>query len=288
MIQNTGNKLEKAIARQVEKTEYFCTAENVSPNLAVHELRKTFKRLRAWLRFYRNLPGINAEQAIEEIRHFGKDLAPLRESFVNINLFEKEMMGHQLIPERKMRIIRGVLISHNKLLTGESLYNNTICGKIRNFFSDFDTYLNRGENIRISKLIIYRELSSSYLKSFMRFKRLTDESPPEDFHSLRKKLKRLYYQLDFIRFIHPRYFKLKTDQLNRINDQLGRDHDLFVFIKEMSSEDYDFNSEELFILDKQVEYLRDLNRMKLYPRLKQFFIAVPEEFDQKVEQFFKL
>jgi len=288
MIQNIGNKLEKAIARQVEKTEYFCTAENVSPNLAVHELRKTFKRLRAWLRFYRNIPNINAEQAIEKIRNFGKDLALLRESYININIFEKEMMGHKLIPERKMRIIKGELISHNKSLTGESLCDNTICGKIRNFFSDFDTHLNRGENIRISKFIIYRELSSSYLKSFMRFKRLTDESPPEDFHSLRKKLKRLYYQLDFIRFIHPRYFKLKTDQLNRINDQLGRDHDLFVFMGEMSSGDYDFSSEELFILDKQVEYLRELNRMKLYPRLKQFFIELPEEFDEKVEQFFKL
>ena len=107
-------------------------------------------------------------------------------------------------------------------------------------------------------------------------------------HELRKKLKRLWYQIDFIKFLHPRYFKLKSDQLNKITDQLGDDHDLHVFYENLIAEDYGFDEEELRILTNQVKHLRELNQMKLLPRLKQFFTVPPEEFDQKLERFFKL
>jgi hypothetical protein len=58
----------------------------------------------------------------------------------------------------------------------------------------------------------------------------------------------LWYQLDFIKFLHPRYFKLKTDQLNKITDQLGDDHDLHVFSEDLLAESYGFDKEELRIL----------------------------------------
>ncbi len=288
MIQSAGNKLEKAIARQIEKIDYFCTAGNVSSNLAVHELRKSFKRLRAWFRFYIGISGGRSEKVIEEIRHFGKLLAPVRESFVNIDLLEREIKGHKFIPERKIRTAREKMILHNKNLIGESFCNNEICVVIKEFFSGFESYFDLGDSIKITKAGLFREVSNSYLQSFSRYENLTGDSSADEFHSLRKKLKQLFYQLDFIRFIHPRYFRLKTDQLNRINDQLGNDHDFFVFINELTSGDYDFTSEEIFILENQVEHLSEINRIKLFPRLKQFFVAVPDEFDQKTEQFFRL
>lgn len=46
MPHNAGKRLVEAIKKQLERIEYFSTAENVSPNLAVHEMRKSFKRLR--------------------------------------------------------------------------------------------------------------------------------------------------------------------------------------------------------------------------------------------------
>ena len=95
-------------------------------------------------------------------------------------------------------------------------------------------------------------------------------------------------ELDFVKFLHPRYLKMKTDQLNKITDQLGDDHDLHVFSENLQAESYGFDKEELRILVNQTEHLRELNLLKLQPRLKQFFTAPPEEFDQKLERFFKL
>ena len=287
MVQSAGNRLVNTIVRQAEKAGYFCTAGNIPVNLEVHELRKSFKRLRALLRFYIEIPDHPAGRMMEEMRNYGRLLAPLRESSVNVELFDREIAGNKLLPERKIKITRELLIQKNKLLVEKEFFQNNLSGNIFEYLGNIRSALAAQSDIP-SKIQLYREISQSYLKSITIYRQLGTDPHPEELHNLRKKMKRLFYQLDFIRFIHPRYFKLKTDQLNKINDQLGNDHDLHVFLMEFKSGACEFNSEELYIINNQVEHLRELNQLKLYPRLKQFFTAVPAEFDQKLERFFKL
>ena len=52
MAQNIGNRLVQAIIRQGDKAGYFCSADNISANQKVHELRRGFKRLRALMHFF--------------------------------------------------------------------------------------------------------------------------------------------------------------------------------------------------------------------------------------------
>ncbi|MDX9908862.1 MAG: CHAD domain-containing protein, partial [Mariniphaga sp.] len=82
MVQNIRQKLTETIVHQAEKAAYFCAAGNISSNQKVHELRRGFKRLRALLGFFREMPDHNAVQQQKEIRNFGKLLASLRESAV--------------------------------------------------------------------------------------------------------------------------------------------------------------------------------------------------------------
>ncbi len=44
MPHNAGKRLTEAISKQLERIGYFSSAAYVSPNLAVHEMRKIFKR----------------------------------------------------------------------------------------------------------------------------------------------------------------------------------------------------------------------------------------------------
>lgn len=288
MVQTAGSRLIQTVAYQAEKIGYFCEAENISVNMVIHELRKSFKRLRALLRFFNYFPESRTPLLGEEIRNFGKLLAPLRESAVNIDLFDNEVAGNPLLPEKKIKYVRELLIQKNKSLLERGFWNNNLCGTMRDYFSGFEKLLTDQGGEQPSRINIYKEVSQSYLKSITIYQQLPSSPHTEDLHSLRKKLKRLFYQLDFIRFIHPRYFKLKTDQLNKINDQLGNDHDLHVFIQELTLSCIDFNTDEIFILNNKIEHLRELNQIKMYPRLKQFFTAVPAEFDQKLERFFRL
>lgn len=288
MMQLIGNRLVKAILRQAGKVSYFCAAENIPPNQIVHELRRSFKRLRALLRFYLEVPDGPAAILQDEIRNFGRLLAPLRESAVNVDLFDKEVSGNKLIPEKKIRNAREMMVRKNKHLLVKGFQENNLHRVIHSYFIGFESTLTANSNEMPAKSQLCREVSNSYAKSFGIFHDLPADPHPEEWHELRKKLKRLWYQLDFIRFMHPRYFKLKTDQLNKITDQLGDDHDLHVFSEDLKTEGYGFDREELQILENQIEHLRELNQLKLMPRLKQFFAAPPGEFDQKLERFFRM
>ncbi len=288
MVQNIGNRLIQAISHQAEKACYFCAAENISSNQKVHELRRGFKRLRALLRFFREIPDNSAGQLNEDVRNFGKLLAPLRESAVNVELFDKEMHLNNHLPEQKIRNARELMVQKNKLLVERGFLENNLHNTIRTFFDGFEDILTKNNSEFPVRIHFFREVSESYLKSMAIYQHLPANPHPEEWHELRKKLKRLWYQLDFIRFLHPRYFKLKTDQLNKITDQLGDDHDLHVFAEDLLAERYGFNEEELRILTNQIEHLRELNQLKLRLRLKQFFTTPPEEFNQKLQRFFKL
>lgn len=289
MVQNTGNKLSLSVLRQVEKVEYFCNAQNISPNQAVHEFRKLFKRLRALLRFYEHIPGSETLVLHEKIKTFGRQLSPLRESYLNTLLFEKELKGRKLIPERKIKQAGEILYLKNKQLIEEHFGEQRICKSIGDFFTGFESKLIDAGSRKLSRIHIVQEVNDTYRSALSQYQNLhEDEVTADELHSLRKKLKRLFYQLDFVRLLHPRYFKLKSEQLNIITDQLGDDHDLHVFSEELHADEYGFSDEELRIIKNQVEHLRELNQQKLFLRLKQFFIEGPEAFSERIARAFKI
>jgi CHAD domain-containing protein len=288
MPHRAGKQLTETIAKQLERIEYFCTAENISPNLAVHEMRKTFKRMRALLRFYNAFPEEFSPDYNLQIKYFARALTHLRESFVNLQIFERITDGNKMLPERKIRAAREWFADKNREVVEKGFFAAEGCDTIMKFTGTLAAQLIDVSLPVPSQLQFTTELEDSYLKSYQIYQELTVFSNPEMNHELRKKLKQLYYQFDFIRYVHPRFFRLKTDQLNKITEQLGEDHDLHVFLVELKSGFLNFDNIDLQILENQVQRHRELNLMKLTPRLKQFFKDLPEEFNLKMKKIFKV
>lgn len=287
MVQNTGSRLVAAIQKQTEKVSYFCSAENISPNLAVHEIRKSFKRMRALLRFYSVFPDEFYTHFNTQMRNFGIFLSPIRESFVNIQLFDRITSSQNLIAEKKIREVKEFLAERNKTLI-ENEYVPNGCSLIHEFAMVFNSELIKPEKERPSQNQIIHQLIRSFQESFDFYQQNEMGAEADVMHSLRKKLKRLWYQFDFIKFAHPRYFKSKSDQLNKITEQLGEEHDLYVFLQYLQTSETGFNEEEIQIVENQVRHLRELNLLKLIPRIKQFFNETPEDFSLKMEKIFKI
>lgn len=287
MVQNAGSRLVTAIQKQTEKVTYFCAAENISPNLAIHEIRKSFKRMRALLRFYSVFPDEFYTHFNTQMRNFGIFLSPIRESFVNIQLFDRITSSQNLIAEKKIKEVKEFLAERNKTLVDNEYVPNG-CSLIHEFATVFVLELTKAEKERPSQNQIIHQLIQSFQESFDFFQQNEMGGDPDVMHSLRKKLKRLWYQFDFIKFAHPRYFKSKSDQLNKITEQLGEEHDLFVFIEHLKNSEIGFNPEDIQIVENQVQHLRELNLLKLIPRLKHFFNETPEDFTLKMEKLFKV
>ncbi|HPE78024.1 MAG TPA: CHAD domain-containing protein [Draconibacterium sp.] len=288
MPHNAGKRLVEAIKKQLERIEYFSSAANVSPNLAVHEMRKSFKRLRALLLFYDEYPEEFPQEFCIQIKNYGRLLSVLRESYVNIQIFERLAAGNNLIAERKLKAGKEKLQAKNREIIDNNLFGSEGFENLYRFTVGLEQQVVRMEIDKPSQIQLAKQLVISYQKSFDCYLLIGNNTDGEEIHNLRKKLKRLWYQFDLIQYLHPRFFRLKSDQLNKITEQLGEDHDLFVFLNDLKLDNLGFEALEIEIIENQVEHLREINLLKLYPRLKQFFNDPPSFFTQKMEQFFKV
>lgn len=288
MPHNAGKRLVEAISKQLERMEYFSSAENVSPNLAVHEMRKTFKRLRALVRFYIDYPDEFPPETRNQIKYFGRSFTEMRESYVNMQIFERIAAENHIIPERKMKAVREKLAEKNSLLIEQGFLKAEGYLPIQNFGKLLSVQLERFEIGQPSLLQIVVQLEVSYHGAYELHRQIWSGSEPQTIHELRKKMKHLMYQYDFVRLIHPRFFKTKTFQLNNITEQLGEDHDLFIFLEDLRNIRHDFTEVEFEIIENKVQHLREVNHVKLFPRMKQFFTDPPEIFNQKLERIFKV
>ncbi len=287
MSQETGIRLVAAIQKQTEKITYFCTAENVSSNVAVHEIRKCFKRIRALLRFYRDSPNNFSVFYNHEFQKAGNLLSPVRESFVNIQIFDRITSGDEHIQERKIKLARELFQEKNRLRTEILVEENDGFNAIQNLVQKLDVQLETNPEYVTSRHIC-SEMCNSYSSGYKLYNQIEQISDGNELHELRIKMKRLWYQIDFAQFFHPRFFRLKSNQLNTITELQGEDHDLYIFLQEIKSGIFEFGPDELLVLENLVEHQRELNHVKLIPRLKQFFNETPEEFNLKMEKIFKV
>ena len=288
MVQDTGNRLISALKKQTEKINYFCEAENISPNLTVHEIRKAYKRLRALIQFFEECNNSTAGELKYSIKAAGKVLSPMRESFVNMQYFDKITAGSNLIADRKIRQVKDLLAEKNSKWIDDEFLGKDVATDIIFIVKNFQAKLNELKANCPSVAQLKIQLISSFSLGYEIYKTIEPDFLPEVMHELRKTLKQLWYQLEFIKFMHPRYFRMKSDQLNKITEQLGIDHDLHVFLEDLKSGNFDFSSDEILIFENQVEHQRELNRLKLVPRLKQFFNETPDMFNQKMNKIFRV
>jgi len=288
MPQNAGKKLVEAIKKQLERIEYFSSATNVSPNLVVHEMRKSFKRLRALLLFYDEYPEEFPPEFSIQIKNYGQSISIMRESFVNIQIFDRLAESNNLIVDKKIKTAKEKLLAKNKEIIDNSFFGSEGFTSMLAFLKELERQVIRMEIDRPSQLQLAKQLVVSYQKAFDCYQLIAIDSDGEEIHDLRKRLKRLWYQIDLIQYLHPRYFRVKSDQLNKITEQLGEDHDLFIFLNDLKLDNLGFDASEIEIIKNQVQHLRDINLLKLNPRLKQFFNDPPSFFTQKMEQFFKV
>jgi len=233
MPESAGKRLIETIIKQLERIDYFSSAEKNSPNLAVHEMRKSFKRLRALLRFYKAFPQEFSPEYCIQIKYFGRSLTQIRESFVNLQLFERITNDSSMLHERKIKFAREKLTEKNHEIIEHQIFAFEGYLPIQKFIKSLSQQM---EFNTVPVPAVYQfidELENSYLKAFLINQHLSIQSDPANLHELRKSLKQLYYQFDFMRYIHPRFFRLKTFQLNNITEQLGEDHDFFVFLKDI-------------------------------------------------------
>ncbi|MEZ4569167.1 MAG: CHAD domain-containing protein [Thermomicrobiales bacterium] len=83
-------------------------------------------------------------------------------------------------------------------------------------------------------------LRKTYGRGYDDFRIAVDEGSAEDFHEWRKRVKYHWYHLRILRDVWPSVVRARRDELDRLSDLLGDEHDLAVLSAQVEAEPHSF------------------------------------------------
>jgi triphosphatase len=191
----------------------------------LHDMRVATRRLRAALKLYKKVLPRRAENYERDLRFFANALGDVRDLDVNLERLAGEALEEIVaaLEERRVEARRRML---------EVLDSN----RYERFVASFTGTLRRGRSpaptgpiLEVAPGLVRRR----YKKVREDVETLTEDSPPEDFHDLRKKGKRLRYALEPLQGIYGKPAEGMVDLLKAVQDDLGDNQDLVVAAKSL-------------------------------------------------------
>jgi CHAD domain-containing protein len=192
----------------------------------LHDMRVATRRLRAALKLYKEALPKRAERYERDLRFFAGALGDVRDLDVHLERLagEASKNGEVLnevfvaLEERRTEARRHML---------ETLNSN----RYERFVASFSGTLRRGRSpsppgriLEVAPDLVRRR----YKKVRKDARALTGDSPPEDFHDLRKKGKRLRYALEPLQGLYGKPAEGMVELLKAVQDDLGDHQDLIV------------------------------------------------------------
>jgi triphosphatase len=184
----------------------------------LHDMRVATRRLRAALKLYKKVLPRRAENYERDLRFFANALGEVRD----LDVLLERLAGKALeeivaaLEERRVEARRRIL---------EVLDSN----RYERFVASFTGTLRRGRSpvptgpiLEVAPDLVRHR----YKKVRKDVETLTEDSPPEDFHDLRKKGKRLRYALEPLQGIYGKPAEKMVDLLKVVQDDLGDNQDL--------------------------------------------------------------
>ncbi|TAJ12302.1 CHAD domain-containing protein [Marinilabiliaceae bacterium JC017] len=291
---DTTEELSEGLRRnfneQFDYITYQCHQLN-NFNIAVHEIRKGFKRVRAMLRIVRG-------DITEELYHYENDrfknLAGFLSEIRDLHVIADELnelynAGELDIPEPTFLKVNHYL--QNRLdKTCESLTKNEhVFKKIekgveqaRHDFVHWPVNHLGPHTITQSVGRIYDQGKNRMLKSQVK-------NAPLQLHYLRKRMKYLMYMAQLIEPVWKDYFEGLIRSLKEASDSLGQDHNwvaTIAFIQGASSSILSsYNKQKMIgILEDQRKQLL----VEIWPLVAKIYTEDPEDFVKRVNSYWLL
>jgi triphosphatase len=192
----------------------------------LHDMRVATRRLRAALKLYSDFLPKRAERYERDLRWVAGALGEVRDLDVHLQRLSEESSTHgealeevvALLRERRVEARRGML---------KALDSN----RYERLIASFSATLRRGRSPTPTAPILEAApdlLRNRYKKVRKAANMLSEDSPPEHFHDLRKKGKRLRYALEPLQEIYGKPAQKMVKLLKKIQDDLGDHQDLIV------------------------------------------------------------
>jgi len=278
MDKEQKHRLISVLEEQMYRVEDLCVSEDLSSELKVHEIRKCFKRINALLRLFPDSIQQEVQTFRQPMKSMARRLTMARETTVNLQFFETMCAENQCLVLSEAQELKQQLAKENfeciqELVQGESIFD-AIRSEMKIGRYEFLEKLPDND----FTIDVLSELDLSFHKSRNLYLNSCADYHPEEFHELRKQMKILWYQFEFI---HPGQTEVPgtlSDRLHQITDRLGDDHDWYIFLNEIDHEKYVVSDSFKTSLEVTIQKYQKENLVILNESLANFFREKDNEF----------
>lgn len=271
MDKEQKHRLISVLEGHMFRVEDLCSSEDVPDEIKVHEIRKSFKRINAMLRFFPDLLQPEVQAFRMPMKALARQLTVARESTVNLQFFEQMCAGDERLSLPEVQELKQQLLLENQnslkaLTDGDSVFTSIK----KQMQTGRHAFLERLPETEFS-IDITSALRQSFEKARTLFLTSAAEYHPEEYHELRKKMKILYYQFEFL---HPGQVAVPgtlLENLHAITDRLGDDHDWYIFMQEIDEDKYTVSDSLTELLDDIIQQYQRTNLQALNQSLSDFF-----------------
>ena len=229
----------RIIAERVDYVHDLMTDPQPTREKAVHNARKSFKRIRAALRLARDEVG---QEWYRRENVFYRDssriLAPVRDSTVLVLTLDTVTRAYaNIVPPNTFDSIRRNLLERHEDIVRELLDDQDVLSLVARRMeegrdrlqempvssADFEVY---GDGLRR----VYRRGRRAMQRAY------ADPDDPDKFHEWRKRVKYLWYHMDIFQAAWPVMLQDTANELHLLSDFLGDAHDLVVLKETLLAE----------------------------------------------------
>jgi triphosphatase len=192
----------------------------------LHDMRVATRRLRAALKLYKEVLPRRAERYERDLRFFAGALGDVRDLDVHL----ERLAGETSRDGEVLDEVVGAL-EQRRTEARRRMLEALDSSRYERFVSEFSGTLRRGRSpapagpvLEVAPDLVRRR----HKKVRKDVEALAEDSPPEDFHVLRKKGKRLRYALEPLQGIYGKPAEKMVGLLKAVQDDLGDHQDLIV------------------------------------------------------------
>lgn len=289
--ESPADGIRRIISEQVDYVHDLMTAPAPTREIAVHESRKSFKRIRAALRLVRDDVG---QEWYRRENVFYRDssrlLAPVRDSTVLVLALDAVTEANaDIVPPETFASIRRKLVARHGRIVQELLDEQDVMTVVARRMeagrdrlqempissSDFDAF---EEGLRRVYARGRRAMQRAY----------ADPDDPVNFHEWRKRVKYLWYHVNILRPSRPVTLQETADDVHLLSDYLGDAHDLVVLKETLLTEpelsEGDINLTTLLaLIDRRRAGLEEASR----PLGQRLYCERPRDFVERIETYWK-
>jgi CHAD domain-containing protein len=290
------NDIKKEVIRiilsQVISIHEMTCDESEGINENIHEMRKRFKMIRSVVRLIRDSAGYSVYYRENiRFRDLSRKLSHARDSEVLLqNTIAIGKKTPQLIQNIRYKAILADLTQKRDRALNKILKVENVCDHIRNTLEEAIPLIHN-INIKKSGFDVIEEGMKRMYRQAKKYLTMVIENneDPVAIHTLRKRVKYLWYQAQMLERVFPEQINAIASSLDQIADDLGAHRDNYLLQLALQKNDFyhlnkKYRSELLKITDREKE-----ERLQLaIDSAEKFYSEHPEDFTERIRNWYNI